>query len=76
VGTAISEKSKTGPGAKQAQMAAEAKSWKPIDGSEQVIVGDLTLLADKEPVTVSAEGEAEDGEGGSPGNSSTPKPGS
>jgi multidrug efflux pump subunit AcrA (membrane-fusion protein) len=63
----ISEKSKAGPGAKEAQMAADAKSWRPIDGSEQVIVGDLTLLADKEPVQLAPEGEGEEGGSGSPG---------
>jgi multidrug efflux pump subunit AcrA (membrane-fusion protein) len=68
VAHAISEKSKAGNGAKEAQMAAEAKSWKPIDGSEQVIVGDLTVLADKEPVQLAPEGEAAEGESGSPGN--------
>jgi hypothetical protein len=65
----ISEKSKAaGNGAKEAQMAAEVKSWKPIDGLEQVIVGDLTVLADKEPVQLAPEGEAEEGESGRPRN--------
>jgi multidrug efflux pump subunit AcrA (membrane-fusion protein) len=64
----ISEKSKAGDGAKEAQMAAEAKSWKPIDGYEQVIVGDLTVLADKEPVQLAPEGEAGGGANGSPGD--------
>jgi HlyD family secretion protein len=61
VGRTISEKSKNGTGAKEAQMTAQAKSWHVIDGSEQVIVGDLTLLADKEPVQLAPASAAEDG---------------
>ncbi len=74
VALAISEKSKAGTGAKQAQMAADAQSWKPIDGSEQVLVGDLTLLADKAPVQLAPEGEAEDGESGRLGNAAKASP--
>jgi multidrug efflux pump subunit AcrA (membrane-fusion protein) len=31
---------------------SDAVPWTPIDGTEQVIVGDLSVLADGEPVTV------------------------
>lgn len=33
--------------------------WKPVNGSEQVILGDLSILAEGSPVTVSKEEDAE-----------------
>ncbi len=69
VSSKIATLSQAGSGAQAAQMAAEAKSWKPIDGSEQVIVGDLSVLADKEPVQLAPEGEEGDDASGNPGNS-------
>ena len=38
--------------------AAEAEPWKPIDGSEQVILGDLSILYDGAPVQVAPASDA------------------